>query len=358
MGCCETKWVEGPDNPPSGALQKIDLNTEVSRRGVLKGVAALAASLAFGRVGAAAELKHIKLAFCSQLLCVIPYEVTRAAGFFRDEGLEVELVYARGGNAAMQALVGGAVDYAGTAFDVALQAFANGADIRRFASTGQLPLFALVTAPNRAAELVDLKKLEGRTVGVSGLGNADHALVLYLLKKTGADPAKVQFATLGPNISEALRLGQIDAGMVQEPALGRAVKSGSRVLVNFMDIADSEKYLGGPYEFMGVAVRAREREARKTEMAALARALERGLKRVQSAPASELIAALPRELTAGADMNELVTVVDRYRRSLYPTRVTINVEACDRVAESLKISGLLKSNVKAESVLDLSVGGS
>jgi NitT/TauT family transport system substrate-binding protein len=357
MGCCETKWVEGPDIPPSGARQKIDLNTEVSRRGVLKGVAALTASLAVGRVGFAAELKHIKLAFCSQLLCVIPYEVTRAAGFFREEGLEVELVYARGGNAAMQALVGGAVDYAGTAFDVALQAFANGADIRRFASTGQLPLFALVTSPQHAADLVDLKKLEGHTVGVSGLGNADHALVLYLLKKAGADPAKIQFATLGPNISEALRQGQIDAGMVQEPALGRAVKSGSRVLVNFMDLADSEKYLGGPYEFMGVAVRAPEREARKMEMAALARALERGLKRVQSAPASELIAALPRELIAGADMNELLTVVDRYRRSLYPTRVAINVEACDRVAQSLKITGLLKSNVKAESVLDLSVGG-
>ena len=358
MGCCETKWVEGPDTPPSVGPKKIDLNTEVSRRGVLKGMAALVASLATGRVHAAAELKQIKLAFCSQLLCVIPYEVTRSAGFFRDEGLEVELVYSRGGNAAMQALVGGAVDYAATAFDVALQAYANGANIRRFASTGRLPLFALVTAPNRAAELVDLKKLEGHTVGISGLGNADHALVLYLLAKAGADPAKVQFATLGPNISEALRLGQIDAGMVQEPALGRAVKAGSRVLVNFMLLADSQKYLGGPYEFMGVAVRASELDARRKEMAALSRALQHGLTRVQSAPASELVAALPRELTAGADMNELVTVVDRYRHSLYPTRVAIDVAACDRVAQSLKIGGLLKSNVNAESVLDLSISGS
>jgi len=357
MGCCETKWAEGPDIPPSGAPKKIDFNREVSRRGVLKGAVALAASLVVRRIPAA-DLKHVKLAFCSQLLCVIPYEVTRSAGFFRDEGLEVELVYARGGNAAMQALVGGAVDYAATAFDVALQAYANGADIRRFVSTGRLPLFALVTAPSRAADIVDLKKLEGHTVGVSGLGNADHALVLYLLTKAGSNPAKVQFATLGPNISEALRLGQIDAGMVQEPALGRAVKAGSRVLVNFMDLADSEKYLGGPYEFMGVAVRTKEVDARKMQMAALARALQRGLKRVQSAPASELIAALPRELTAGADMNELVTVVDRYRHSLYPTRVAIDVAACDRVAQSLKIGGLLKSNVKAESILDLSVTGS
>ena len=44
-----------------------------------------------------------------------------ADGHFREEGLEVELVYMRGGQAAMQALVGGAVDYAATALDVALK---------------------------------------------------------------------------------------------------------------------------------------------------------------------------------------------------------------------------------------------
>jgi len=358
MGCCETRWVDGPEIPASTS-RTVELATELPRRRVLTGGAVLAGlgALAAHGVASAAEAKRVKLAFCSQLLCVIPYEATRAAGFFRDEGLEVELVYARGGNAAMQALVGGAVDYAGTAFDVALQAYSHGAAIRRFASTGRLPLFALATAPKRAADITEVKKLEGRTVGISGLGNADHALVLYLLRKAGADPATVQFAALGPNMSEALRLGQIDAGMVQEPALTRAEKSGSRVLVNFMDLEDSKKYLGGPYEFMGVAVREGEREKRKDEMAALSRALARGLERVQSAPAKELIEALPKELVAGADMGELVEIVGRYKGSLYPTRVAIDVAACDRVADSLKLGGLVKPDVSAESVLDLTVAG-
>jgi NitT/TauT family transport system substrate-binding protein len=46
-------------------------------------------------------------------------------GHFKAHGLDVELVYTRGGNAAMQALIGGAVDYAGTSLDVAIQAYAN-----------------------------------------------------------------------------------------------------------------------------------------------------------------------------------------------------------------------------------------
>src|SRR5688572_3320624 len=136
MGCC--------DQPFSLEQTLESINSDVSRRGILKGVAASAGAVAtLG--GALAQGKRIKLAFCSQLLCVVPYEVARAGGHFGQQGLDVELVYTRGGNAAMQALVGGAVDYAATSLDVALQAYGRGADIRRFATTGRLPLFAAIT---------------------------------------------------------------------------------------------------------------------------------------------------------------------------------------------------------------------
>ena len=62
-------------------------------------------------------------------------------------------------------------------------------------------------------------------------GNADHALTLYLLKQAGADAQKVQFATMGVNLLEALRQGQIDAGVVQEPALTLLKRVNARVLV-------------------------------------------------------------------------------------------------------------------------------
>ena len=162
----------------------------------------------------------------------------------------------------MQALVGGAVEYAATSFDVALQAFANGADIKRFATTGRLPLFALATAPEQADTLTDVAGLAGKTVGVSALGNADHALLLYLLELAGADAGEVRFATLGVNLYDALRLGQVDAGMVQEPALSLLEEGSSRVLFNAMNLEDAERYLGGAYEFMGIAVRTDERDER------------------------------------------------------------------------------------------------
>src|SRR5918996_1218014 len=241
MDCCEKLAPEFTGEPEIDGERKL-----IGRRSALKQLAGLASGIVFiSKKNAYGQGRQVLLAFCGQLLCVIPYEVTRARGHFADEGLDVRLVYTRGGNVAMQALVGGSVDYAGTSFDVALQAYARGAKITRFASTGRLPLFALASAPKTAKEIRSLKDLENHTVGVSGLGNADHILVIHLMKRAGADPDRVRFATLGPNLYDALRLGQVDAGMVQEPALTLITDVGGGVITNIMDIDEANRYLGG-----------------------------------------------------------------------------------------------------------------
>src|SRR5438270_3932796 len=141
MSCCDETTARVP-------------KTDFSRRSMLKGAVLIASVIPAVRpTQSAAQKKQIKLAYCSQLLCGVPYEVARAGGHFQQHGLNVELVYTRGGSAAMQALVGGAVDYAATALDVAIQAYSKGADIRRLATTGRLPLFALATAPKTASNI-------------------------------------------------------------------------------------------------------------------------------------------------------------------------------------------------------------
>ena len=347
MSCCDETTARVP-------------KTDFSRRSMLKGAVLIASVIPAVRpTPSVAQKKQIKLAYCSQLLCGVPYEVARAGGHFKKHGLDVELVYTRGGSAAMQALVGGAVDYAATSLDVAITAYANvGADIRRFAVTGRLPLFALVTAPKTASQIRTLKDLEGKTVAVSALGNADHALALFLLKNANADVAKVQFATLGVNLLEALRQGQIDAGLVQEPALTVLSRSGSHVLVNAMDSADAQKYLGGNYEFMGVAVRAKELAQRKPEMVQLSQALGDALKALHTMSGDELVGALPREMTTGLDLKEFGGILRRYRDSLYPDVVNIDLDAAKRVANSLIVGGLLKPDANISGLHDTTIVGS
>src|SRR5260221_14294041 len=344
MSCCDETTARVPP-------------TDVSRRSLLKG-AAVIASVIPGAQSAQSQGRSIKLAYCSQLLCGVPYEVARSGGHFKNHGLDVQLVYTRGGSAAMQALVGGAVDYAATSLDVAVTAFGNaGADIRRFAVTGRLPLFAVVTAPKSASTITTVKALEGKTVGISALGNADHALTLYLLKQAGADAAKVRFATLGVNLLEALRQGQVDVGLVQEPALTLLRRSGARVLVNAMDLEDAKHHLGGSFEFMGVAVRAKEIDRRRSEMVALTKALGDALKALRAMTGDQLAAALPKEMTTGLDLKELGEIIARHRDSLYPETVNIDLDAAKRAEQSLIAGGPIKPGRSMSGLHDNSIVG-
>jgi NitT/TauT family transport system substrate-binding protein len=358
MGCCEAtnpNVTGGVSDRSRQSTGPSTLDSRCDRRTAVKGVLAVAGGLALSACGPRppAGVTTLRLAFCGQLLCVVPYEVTRARGYFAAEGLDVELIYTRGGNAAMQALVGGAVDYAGTSFDVALQAVANGAAIRRFASTGRLPLFALAVAPGRRDVIRALNDLAGATVAISGLGNADHALLLFLLDRAGVDGRQVHFATIGTNIFDALRIGQVDAAMLQEPALSLIVEAGGRELVNFMEIESADRYLGGPYEFMGVAVRADERDRRLPEMQRLSAALARGLRDTRTITPEEVIAALPAALVAGGDFPGLAQIIERYRLSLYPERVTIEPESARRVVRAQEMAGLLApGRIDLDALLD------
>ena len=352
MGCCEATNPNllGVVSNPAAGLDRVggerpDPGADWDRRTALKTLLGAGAVIAVsGGCGSRPRdgATPLSLAFCGQLLCVVPYEVTRVRGYFADQGFDVELIYTRGGNAAVQALVGGAVDYAGSSFDVALQAAANGARIRRVASTGRLPLFALAVAPDRSAEIDAVADLEGRTVGVSALGNADHALLLFLLDQAGADASSVRFATVGTNLFDALRIGQLDAAMVQEPALTLITEAGGRELVNFMELDEARRHVGGAYEFMGVAVRAAERDERLDEIRRLATALERGLADTRTLPPGDIVAALPAALVAGGDLDQLEAIVARYRLSLYPEQVTVDLDAAGRVVRAQEIAGLLE----------------
>jgi NitT/TauT family transport system substrate-binding protein len=135
----------------------------------------------------------------------------------------------------------------------------------------------------------------------------------------------------------ALRQGQIGVGVVQEPALTLLRRSGGRVLVNTMDLEDAKHYLGGSFEFMGVTVRAKEIEQRRPEMVALTKALADALKALRQMTGDQVIAAFPKEMTAGLDLKEFGEIIARHRDALYPETVNIDLDAAKRVEQSLML---------------------
>jgi NitT/TauT family transport system substrate-binding protein len=101
---------------------------------------------------------------------------------------------------------------------------------------------------------------------------------------------------------------------------------------------------------MGVSVRAKERDQRLPEMRRLAAALRKGLADTKAISPDDIIAALPKPLIAGGDTGQLKEIIARYRDSLYPQNVTIDVAAAERVVKSQEVAEVLqpgKVNLKA-----------
>ena len=128
------------------------------------------------------------------------------------------------------------------------------------------------------------------------------------------------------------------------------------MLFNAMNLDDAERYLGGAYEFMGIAVRTPMNETNVWRRCGRSLGpLARGLVGLQRAPVGDLIAALPSELIAGDDRGRLEAILERYRRSLYPDTVAIDVSACERVQQAQLTADLLAEPVDLNVLLDTSV---
>jgi hypothetical protein len=60
-------------------------------------------------------------------------------------------------------------------------------------------------------------------------------------------------------------------------------------------------------------------------------------------------------MRAGLDVALTEEIIGRLRAGLYPVNTIIDVAACDRVADTLKFIGLIKPEINASQVLDLTI---
>ena len=294
------------------------------------------------------RVEDIDIAFCSQVMCSIPLEVASRRNFFRDEGLRVKIVYMRGGALAMQSLLSSSVDYVLTPMDVVVSAHAAGRNPVMIASASSLPFFALVTAPG--AKIESVRDLRGKKVGINNLNTTDHLLARLAMEKNGIDDASAQFVPVGANLFDALVRGQVDAGMVQEPALTLSLSRGSKLLVNFMTKKDSQEYLGGPYQFLGLNTRPEIVQQKPDLLKRIIRALDKANNWVRTTSGAEIAKNIAEELVAGGDLDVFAKSLDQFKLDLYPDTPRLDPAAIQRVIDAQKLSGAIDKDVKVEAV--------
>lgn len=154
-------------------------------------------------------------------------------GFFAKHGISVEFVVNNAGAVALAAVAGNGVDI-GVANPVSVaQAYVKGIPISVFAGgglyTAASPATLLVVPKN--SPLRTPKDLEGKTIGLPGLGDQLQAAVTIWLQKNGADSSKVKFVEVNPPtvMLGALAQGRIDAATPPEPIMTQSLQTEARI---------------------------------------------------------------------------------------------------------------------------------
>jgi ABC-type nitrate/sulfonate/bicarbonate transport system substrate-binding protein len=191
----------------------------------------------------AAESQSIKVraVYPSPDVQYLPAHVARMKGYFKEEGLDVELIVMRGGRAGVQALLSGDVQFV-LPLGVALSAIASGAELSILAQMMNMLPFSLIVRP----EIQRLEQLRGRKIGVS-VGATTHALTREVFKLHGIDPEKgVEYV----NISGAdVRIAALEKGLIAATPLAppnelKVIEAGYKRLIFFGDVLPEMAFTG------------------------------------------------------------------------------------------------------------------
>jgi aliphatic sulfonates family ABC transporter substrate-binding protein len=150
-------------------------------------------------------------------------------GYFKDEGLDVELSVFSYGPPEIEAFTAGELDI-GTVGDLpSFSAIANGVDlvIVGFYSTSSISQGLVV---RDAANIKKLSDLKGKRISVA-FGSNNHPLLYQYLDLGGVAEDDVEIVNLGLNESvSAIIAGRIDAAILSEPRITQAVQAGGATL--------------------------------------------------------------------------------------------------------------------------------
>ena len=171
-----------------------------------------------------------KVAMPSTTQAVLAFTIARDKGYYRAEGLEVELILMSAPTAS-RALLSGDVAVA-TVGGAGLPPVLRGSPMKFLFSTYNRAMFWLYAKP----EIRDVKALKGKRVGVSGIGSGPDSLLREILRVHGLDPNRdVAILSLGvmPTIYSGLQSGIVDGAMLSPPVTFKAEEAGFRELVSF-----------------------------------------------------------------------------------------------------------------------------
>jgi NitT/TauT family transport system substrate-binding protein len=221
---------------PTRLIAAEEMTMRISRPLTIRLLSLLAALMLFPSPGHAQALKKVRMASSSTNVSFLALYTALHRGFFKDEGIDLEIIFMPA-NLASTAVLNGDVDYNG-AVTGTIGAAVQGRPMKVLLFTVAKPLLFLMGQKN----IKDVKQLKGKKIAGSSPGGSATLLANQALKQIGLEPGKdVSVLQMSGNAASryaVLESGVVDASLLSVPENIIAHEKGYNELLFLGDIVE------------------------------------------------------------------------------------------------------------------------
>ena len=232
------------------------------------------------------------------LIYYLPLTIAERKGYFKQEGLDVEIQDFPGGAKALQALLGGSVDIVSGAYEHTISQQAKGNAIEALVLEGQYPGIVLALPTAKAASYKSPADLKGMKIGVTAPGSSTNMFVNILLAKAGLKPDDVSIIGVGAGAGAVaiMKRGEIDALSNLDPVIAQLESDGTiKPVVDTRTPEGVKQVYGGAYAAGCIYAPPEWVQKNPKTAQAVVNAMVRALRFIQHASPDEILATVPPE---------------------------------------------------------------
>lgn len=273
------------------------------------------------RAQGALEKPHVTLALGGRTtLYFLPITIAEQLGYFAEEGLELELQDHAGGGLAQRAMLAGEADLVAGSYEHTIVLRQRGRSCSAFVQFGRAPQTVFGVGKRAFADFHELAQLQGRRIGISAADSATEWFARMVLARGGLAASAVELVGVGTSTAaaSALREGRIDALVNVDPVVSLVEQAGElRIIADARSLRGAQELYGGPmpggclYAPQGFVLRY------PRTVQALANAVVRALKWLQTAGPSDIVRTVP-EVYMSGDRATYLSALEKVREAFSP----------------------------------------
>ncbi|MGO4122957.1 ABC transporter substrate-binding protein [Inquilinus sp. YAF38] len=272
----------------------------MSRKRILLATAAFAAAMSVASFAQAADKITLMVGGYEKHI-YLPAKLAEDLGYFKDEGLDVELLNEPAGVDAENEMLAGNVQGVVGFYDHCIDLQAKGKFVESVVQFSQAPgEVEMVSAKH--PEIKSPADFKGKSLGVTGLGSSTNFLTQYLAVNAGLKLGEFTSVPVGAGDTfiAAIQQDAIQAGMTTEPTISRLLKTGdAKVLIDMRTMEGTKAVLGGTYPAASLYMETAWADSHKEETQKLANAFVKTLRFISSHSAAEITEKMPKDFYVG-----------------------------------------------------------